>query len=138
MPPTGVPKGDLTDALAVPGGSIRWYKSKKFTAHCDCTDHAPKNRCRLERLTTSSKVPGREGQGRPLGFLMAWILLQNVPGDLHSHIHFTTPTRAQSEVARRLLHTVPGSEAIFRRERKKRSIANGDGYDEDSEPPYLL
>lgn len=98
---------------SVPGGEIIFYpQSNRFAAHCEHEQHGV---CRRMK-TASAGIPG-SAQGRPLGYLMAW-LADNAYDTHDDHLactHFIgLPERIQG---RELLKTVPGCEALFAKER---------------------
>lgn len=66
--------GDLYSLSFAGRGCIKYYfKTKIFVAECWCPLHMAEGRCHLTRQATASTWKGREGAGRPLGLMMAWI-----------------------------------------------------------------
>lgn len=62
---------DMTGTLlySVPGGELRYYpKTRRFAAHCENPAHG---NCRREKLAFAG---ASAAQGRPLGYLTAWLL----------------------------------------------------------------
>lgn len=53
-----------------------------LNAHCHHPAHAVRGNCHTDRLVTGGRRPG---QGRPLGFLVAWLLEQGAHEDKESH-----------------------------------------------------
>ena len=69
-----------------------------------------------------------KGKGRPLGYLMAWLLAADEADDEWEHKNlFKTFDRASREHARRVLEGLPGAEGIFGQERDRAD-------NEESEP----
>jgi hypothetical protein len=128
----GAPKPKAADRIercAVPGyGYIFWYRStKEFYAFCydgahirlasDADYKDPTNdKPRFCRKTRTSIAGKRQGSGKPLGFLTAWLLAQGFQTCSYDHVHFTFPTLAERQAARALLRTVAGSAAVFAEE----------------------
>ena len=103
-------------------GSIVWYnKDGRFVAMCGVADHniVPSKVCSRER---TSKEGGQPQRGRPLGFLMAWLLDGPAWGqkDEHCDKHLAVYSHADRLHAREQLKLVPGSEVLFALERPKR------------------
>lgn len=72
--------------VVVAGGFIRYYNTakKKFcVAHCE--SHA--GRCVLTRTVTESSAAGRQGQGRPLGLMLAWLAQAGQYASPGEHVH---------------------------------------------------
>ena len=72
----------MLSKLKVPGyGWIAAYDSDKggfFVATCKCELHRDIRVCSIQR----SREKGRKrGQGRPLGYMMAWLLQAGLPAD---------------------------------------------------------
>lgn len=118
--------------LIVPGGILRFYKkSNQVVAHCEA--HGLQA-CRLSRTFNKSSRRGREGQGRPLGLVFAWLSAASNPdlGSAQDHIRMQPlPDRASRLEARRLLQQIEGSQAFFGQER-------GQGEDESEEEPLAV
>jgi hypothetical protein len=88
------PGDDADAACKLPFGTLRYYmKTKTMVAHCSV--HAGK--CRLTRSVIVSDVAGREGQGRCLGYLVAWLRCcpKEDGYDRNVHVHAYVPTLAQ-------------------------------------------
>ena len=99
----------------VPFGEIRYYPvSRRFCAHCENPDHG------LCRIMKRSYAGAHSAQGRPLGFLMAW--LQDCGQKDHKdHLMLTINISwARRQQGRAALREVPGSEALFAQERARR------------------
>ena len=118
-------------SVAVPGGYISMYrdiaKDELYVrAVCEC-GHG-KN-CRKARTLEISKRSKR-AQGRPCGFLTAWLAagMEPLVGDEYRHKWRTRLTRAERVHGRRVFEAAEGSEAILDRERDE------DSADEDGEP----
>ena len=123
-PPDAVMGGDAPAApevadddvvrYSVPGGEIRYYhKNGRFVAHCENPAHG---NCRREKLGYAGV---RKAQGRPLGYLMAW-LAEAEDYDTHAqHLACTNnlPLGAR-QAGREALKAAIGSDAVlFRAER---------------------
>lgn len=135
-PPRGIvredvlPKGlaGLTIVLPGHGGTIRTYeKTNTVVMHCP---HHP--RCRLTRSLKASSLRGREGQGRPLGFLYAWSKLGARSASADIHVHGGLPSLQERQVARQELQGMPLASipALFDLERPQRP-------DEPAEPDIV-
>ena len=98
-------------SFVTPVGKITYYaKGRRFVAHCTETERHGKL-CRKQKFAyRSASTPG---QGRPLGYLMAW--LENSNFDTHrAHIDETVYTPLEIRAAaRQRLHDTPGSEVLF-------------------------
>ncbi len=59
----------------VPGGHLVYNAAdESIDAHCDHPDHVdPRNRCRINRKRFACKRGLKDAQGRPIGFLLAWL-----------------------------------------------------------------
>lgn len=119
-------------ALEVQGyGILRYYSTKRqFVAQCTSRGHS---RCFLTKTAEKSDVPSRQGQGRPLAFMLAWLC--DFRGDSREeHVHTYRPTLAAREghrtAAIQLAPEVPEVSALLARERPK---ADGEG----DEPEYV-
>ena len=79
-------------------GCIKYYhKSRIFVAECPKPAHNPvvdgkAYKCHLTRQATASAVKGREGQGIPLGLMLAWLLDEFGEITRISHVHVVPPT----------------------------------------------
>jgi hypothetical protein len=77
VPPAGY------QTLAVPGGFLHYSVALgKLNAHCSCTDHVSKSKCKMDR--TLNPASDRLGFGRPLGALLAWLSFECGTQPLHS------------------------------------------------------
>lgn len=103
-------------AYAVPGGEIRYYPAtRRFVAHCENPLHGV---CRREKLAFAGARPA---QGRPLGYLQAWLLDADY-GSHDEHLACTAlldlPTR---EAGRQALKEAIGEAAdLFAMERPRK------------------
>ena len=110
-------------------GSIRYNpRSKTYSAYCGRHENCEKTRACNEPGPRSSNP----GQGRPLGFLLAWLKEQNQRTSAYEHVHSTLAhlqyeTRRASRISFRSL---PNADHFARRERPKRS-------GEDDEPRII-
>lgn len=112
-PPEGGGAGDLgirkpfdhTLRLPVPGGVVTFYLSDKprFVFECKGKGHG---RCSTEKAAYPSDARGREGQGRPLGWGLAW--LAECDSSTKEAHKLYNPSRSDRRVCRHLLReTVP-------------------------------
>ena len=107
-------------SLDVPGGAITWYMSSNLCyAYCDHEDHGGRNACRKVRTMN----PGRKmGQGKPLGFLLAWLWAGHEPecraAGIHSReTHFShCPSLEQRAGARVYLQGLPAGIVLLQKE----------------------
>ena len=87
--------------IILENGILRCYNAptRKFlVAHC--TAHGVDN-CRLTRTVLGNDRAGREGQGRPLGYLLAWMAVHEEYADGYQHVReHAPPTLEQRQVAR--------------------------------------
>ena len=102
---------------------IRYYTKDKerpyFTATCRyCTPGDILHEdCRVSRAAYESKLVSRSAQGRPLGLLMAWLLLPD-PGTKALHVDLIeTLSMEQREAGRKFVLGLAGSEVLFDVER---------------------
>jgi hypothetical protein len=114
--------------LRVPGGTIRYYSNKcNFTA--TCSRHSDEN-CVKTRQSTASKIGLKsvsgQAKGRPLGYLVAWLAMNQHDGCDSKAKHWDKKenarkcTHAMRLAARLSLHTMDGGEAMMDRERDLR------------------
>jgi len=120
-------------------GELVWYnvsaKRQEFYAFCPDLDHVrhagddPADaRTKPKYCRQARAAIGGEFSGRPLGFLMAWLLEAAHCADSYSHVHLHAPiSRARRVECRQHLSTLPGSHVLFERERPLRP-------GEDTEP----
>ena len=95
--------------------SLIWYTTDQFYAYCrDCGHGA---RCCKNRIGSLAKGAHK---GRPLGFLYWWIQQGSHWGHALDHAADVGPSWIQRRAARDALKLLPGSEALFRKERKQR------------------
>ena len=60
--------------------------SGRLNAHCICPRHVGRHaRCHTDKVTTASTRKGAEGQGRPLGFLAAWLMDSSLHSSKEDH-----------------------------------------------------
>ena len=118
------------------GGKITFYvKSQLFEAHCrrkDCHDNA----CRKTKKAYESRhapwsTAFNESQGRPLAWLISWIL-DDASTTRASHVFLFKPTETQRMSARKWINDNADAHPVIRllgaAERKPRA-------DESIEPP---
>ena len=112
--------------LLVAGGKLTYYvKGEFFTASCDCAGH---DKC---TLTRTAKAGRKASQGRPLGFLMAWLAMGAACRHKAEHWNKANwPNQEQRAAARESLKRQPGGEALLAMERPL-------GPDEAEEPEGL-
>ena len=83
-------------------GSIHYYpKSNTFTAFCAAHKNEHSSDCRKSR--TSKASAQRPSQGRPLGFLVAWLQEANQHADKSEHVHVSHPSLQACRDGRRHL-----------------------------------
>ena len=85
----------------------------------------------MDRLAYPNESRGREGQGRPLGLLMAWLMAgkacnRNEHGDLKKALEARAGFE-ERKYAREIFKVIPGTEPLFAQERACRD-------NEDEEP----
>lgn len=101
------------ESLSIPGcGVIRYLPATSvLIAACDHPGHGD---CRRQKTVSASNTntPKGQGQGRPLGFLVAWLREQCNHDDRAKHVRFN-PSLAQRQNARQWLfsHDLAGAEA---------------------------
>lgn len=100
---------------AVPGGYLRYYpSSRRFAAHCEVPEHGT---CR--RMKTANEGPA-PAQGRPLGYLMAWLEDCNYPSQ-QSHLHSTHSLSLEArQRGREVLKGFASARMLFEVERPQR------------------
>ena len=73
------------------GGVLRYYeKLNQLVAHCPCASHG--DRCRLTRTTLAGKL---QGQGRPMGLLLAWAKHAADFATQQEHVHLQASDAAE-------------------------------------------
>ena len=96
-------------------GELAYYpKLQSISAFC--TVHS--NDCRRSRTVRASDVKG--WQGRPCGYLCAWLADALHHPDKESHKSSFYPTKAERLEGRRLFNMAPGAEAFAQHERPLR------------------
>ena len=110
-------------------GEIKYYsRARRFSAFCNQMSHG--DRCRRERTANASRS-GIGGQGRPLGYLVAWLSRGHQHETQQEHMNCEDCEVAISledrSAARERLQQTLGFEGLFAGERPRR-----DG--EDDEP----
>jgi hypothetical protein len=117
--PFGV--GKAAHVVFVPGGKLSFYLGKEIVeAVCRCPTHG---KCVLTRKTTGSSALGREGQGRPLGLLAAWLAKGSSFATKTEHFDLgNRPSRAERMDARAALRAMgtPDALGVLDSERVKR------------------
>jgi hypothetical protein len=80
-PVLGGPRAAAAHVLVVPGGKISYYGAQfqVATALCCNRDHG---KCVITRTMAAGRRPG---QGRPLGFFMAWLAMGSECGTKEEH-----------------------------------------------------
>ncbi len=110
-------------------GEIRLDAERgRIDAHCYAHRCVDGSDCKADRLTLASTCRGREGQGRPLGFLAAWLMYpalhQSCRTKEHHHhvkaILSKAAARKQRMEARERLRRCPGTACLFESERAQR------------------
>lgn len=91
-------------AAILPGmrGMLRRYASTN-TVVMHCPYHT-EEKCRLTRSLKPSTLASRQGQGRPLGLLLAWAKNCDSSMSAAEHVHSFTPPSEQRMLARRELN----------------------------------
>ena len=103
-----------TATTLVPGGKLTWYRQGYFTAMCDLH-----HRCVMTRTSSAGRRPG---QGRPLGFLTAWLAAAATHHSKEEHFlkdHY--PTLAERQAARASLRDRDGGADLLEQERPLRA-----------------
>ena len=101
------------------GSTITLYRNSSFVvAHCRLEHHG--RMCRLTRTCVPSDAPRREGQGRPLGLMAAWLAKGSDFPDSASRVRWCNPALAERRQARRALAEMPATAALFEAERGRR------------------
>ena len=118
-------------SIAVPGGCIRMYWEQKAqayyaVAHCDCHADCSKSR------TFKRSERGKRAQGRPLGFLAAWLKrgLEARCTSAFKHKWRSTVTRQQRRDARVVCQSCAGARVLLQEERPPRSDSEDEPQDE--------
>lgn len=117
----GTQDGEV-DAMHIGPGSLTWYSKKNtFYAYCDDARHGGRGKCRLNRTAASGN---RRGQGRPLGFLAAWLLDHEAHADRLEHVA-ARPSREARVSARDFLKQLPEGSRFLAYERPERPDDGG-------------
>ena len=118
----GGPRVPREDQIEIPGfGDITFYSASATMVAC-CRQHHAKKACKKSKTVKGSQSFLRQGQGRPIGCLMAWLMEGKNHDDQHSHVHYgeSTLTLAQRKVGRRQFFQLPGAERFMQYERALR------------------
>ena len=120
-------RGKSEQTVSVPGGRVSFYrKGNFFQATCSNPAHLPK--CVLSRSAEEGRKPS---QGRPLGFLVAWLAKGAELPDKSSHWNKDHwPSHEERLACRRQLAVVEGGEGLLLSERVQRP-------DEGEEPEAI-
>jgi hypothetical protein len=112
--------------LYVPGGVIRYYRKGNFTATCSRHDS-----CVKSRQSTESKVglksENNKAKGRPLGFLMTWLAMNEHAGCNSKKKHWNNTEIAKKcdhgtrLMARLSLNAMDGGPEMLQHERPPRA-----------------
>lgn len=127
--PSWGPKGKAAFVMHVEGGKLSYYSGGQLNVCAECRNptHA---RC----VMTRKMVGGRKvGQGRPLGFLLAWLAKSATVATKDEHWSLACrPTFAERKAARDAFKLLPDDDAkgLLAGERPK-------GLGEDSEPEVV-
>ena len=114
-------------------GRIRFYEGQGMVA--TCLRHG--RHCRMTRQVTASRVAGREGQGRPLGMLAAWVARGTLPefDSMELHVGMVKygplPDHEERRLARESLAGLPDLDWFLGMERPRRD-------DEEDEEPAIV
>lgn len=102
--------------IAVGRGKIKYYENKGFVAVCK--DHEKCVRCR----TANPDAKQRRAQGRPLGYLLAFLLWERDPDTPDTKAgHFSYKPSYEDRVrAREMFCDNPVFAPLFRLERERR------------------
>ncbi len=100
----------------------------RVDAHCYAHRSLDGGECKADRLTLASMASGREGQGRPLGFLAAWLMYPHLhEGCRTKEQHYQVKAALskahaleQRMEARERLRRVLGTARLFESERPQR------------------
>ena len=105
--------------MALPEGTITWNAKKQdFIAVCKHPDHPNPGGCRRTRTSTGGR---KIAQGRPLGYLVAWLRQQGSFGSSEEHKVLCTPSFAERCEARVALRAMGGiAEELLSHERALR------------------
>lgn len=121
-----------TETLSVPGcGLIRFLPGQNvLVAVCDHPGHGD---CRRQKTLASSSTGTQRGlgQGRPLGFLCAWLRQQMDHDDRERHVRFN-PSFDQRKLARQWLVTNVAEASSFSQQHERACRAG-----EDAEPKSI-
>ena len=100
-------------------GVIRYYNKEMrpvFVANCKCAHHLPKNTCKIQKAAYVSPLASRKAQGRPLGYLVAWLLKASSAPTLlqHSVVRISLEERkAAREYLKGLVGTHPAAQQLL-------------------------
>ncbi len=128
MPVPAYARGTADGLFRVNNGVIAFHNSThRFDARCGNASHG--SLCRLTRSANASKKGNNPGQGRPLGFLAAWLLHSDAASreDHASATGFITFDERKAERAKFQCHT---GRLLLQFERPQEP-------DEDSEPEII-
>lgn len=114
--------------FSVPGGEIRFYsRTGRFVGHCENVAHG--RQCRREKLSSSGR---NRPQGRPLGYLMAWLAQGDAHASQRDHMQGGAKiSLAERQAGREALRGINGSQFLFDAERPRRQ---GEGEEPDECP----
>ena len=98
--------------MLIPGGSLTYYEvGQYFVAECEAHGKS----CKRTRTATASARGARVAQGRPLGFLVGYLMMCRADGSIEDHYAAAAAlTKAQRREARQKLKTMPGHASFLR------------------------
>ena len=124
--PAGVARSTLNRTVfEVRGhGELHYYHmTHQMVAFCALRNDEHSDGCRKQMTT----APKSRGSGRPIGFLVSWLMQASEHNSKQSHVHCSKPTYEQRLEARKFFETLPHHERFAAFEKAKRA-------NEDSEP----
>ena len=117
------PHGCADAEIRLACGKIAYYvHDHRFEAQCNCH-----KKCRLTRTSRGSLLASKQGQGRPLGLLAAWLMLTHGPAPPASKDEHRDPflialiSHEDRRAARRILKSSVDGRALLSFERESRS-----------------
>ena len=111
--PAAAPQNTIRVEVPGHGALIYYTSSNVIQAHCRRDGHSD---CWRERTCAAGR---RKGQGRPLGFLTAWLLQGAARISGQEHVHRSRATHAERVAGREHLATLEGSGQLFDKERER-------------------
>ena len=116
------PSCEIVNAQGKVIGLIKYGEgTNTLSAHClyqdETSDECCHGLCRMDRTANASRIAAKSHQGRPLGFLIAWLLRSHRHATRKDHFYDREIPHAERASARQWAKTQPAIEFFLDKER---------------------